>query len=155
MVEKNKASSTRPDPGGEAWRVMMQIFRSQKRHMAKLVADFDLAPAQIQLLMNLDQNRSMSELAEAMVCDASYVTGVVDKLEARSLVERIASPEDRRIRMIALTEAGADLQARLIARVSEPPPFIAALPDADKRALRDIFMRAAKIAGVTPLPDRW
>lgn len=158
MVDTNKVISDLAadgDPGGQAWRVLMQIFRSQKRHMAKLVAEFDLAPAQIQLLMNLDQSRSMSDLAEALVCDASYVTGLVDKLEARALVHRIPSADDRRVRFIALTDTGSDLRAQVIDRISQPPPFIAALPEADKQALRDIFLRAAEIAGVTPSPDRW
>jgi DNA-binding MarR family transcriptional regulator len=159
MVDQNKVFSPAAppvsDPGDEAWRVMMQIFRSQKRHMAKLASEFDLAPAQIQLLMHLDHSRSMSELAEALACDASYVTGVVDKLEAKRVAHRIPSTSDRRVRIIALTESGAALRAALIAKLSEAPPFIAALPKADKQALRDIFLRAAEIAGVTPMPDRW
>ena len=84
----------------------------------------------------------MSELAEALTCDASYVTGVVDKLEARDLVRRTPKPDDRRVKLIALTPEGLDVSRRLREQVSQPPAFIAALSDEDKTSLREIFSRA-------------
>jgi DNA-binding MarR family transcriptional regulator len=105
-----------------------------------------LNPAQFHLLMNLDapQGSPMSELAEILACDASYITGLVDKLEDRGLVQRLPDPEDRRVKLIALTEAGAAARSDLMSRLSRPPPFIEALPVEDKRALRDIFLKASR-----------
>jgi DNA-binding MarR family transcriptional regulator len=107
-------------------------------------AELKLNPGQVHLLMNLEPSTSapMSELADALACDASYVTGIVDRLEARGVVHRVTSPDDRRVKRVALTEAGRALRDDLMTRVSRPPPFIEGLATKDKRALRDIFMRA-------------
>ena len=90
----------------------------------------------------------MTELASLHSCEASNITGLVDKLEARGLIERIPSPTDRRVKMIAVTRAGAKLRARLLERIAEPPPFIASLSQAEQRTLRDILAKAT--AGLSP-----
>jgi hypothetical protein len=50
--------------------------------------------------------------------------------------------KDRRVKMIALTSAGQRFRAKLLERLSEPPPFIASLTTEDKVALREILLRA-------------
>jgi DNA-binding MarR family transcriptional regulator len=49
----------------------------------------------------------MRAIAEQLVCDASNVTGLVDRLEARGLVRREVAASDRRIKIVAATDAGA------------------------------------------------
>ena len=143
------------DPGREAWLLLFQLFRTKRREVAALHSDFDLNPAQVHLILNLDPARGvpMSELAEALACDASYITGLADKVEARGLVQRQPNPDDRRVKLLRLTEKGAGIRDKLIERVSIPPRFIAALSQADKLALKDIFTRATEAAqDRTPLP---
>ena len=48
-------------------------------------------------------------LAGRIGLDTSTVAGVVDRLEARSLLQRNASPDDKRVRLLTLTPAGTDL----------------------------------------------
>lgn len=48
-------------------------------------------------------------LARAIGLDTSTVAGVVDRLEARGLLLRSASPDDRRVRLLTLTPAGRAL----------------------------------------------
>ena len=48
-------------------------------------------------------------LARAIGFDTSTIAGVIDRLEARGLMLRSPSPEDRRVRRLALTDAGQDL----------------------------------------------
>ena len=51
-------------------------------------------------------------LARAIGLDTSTVAGVIDRLELRGLMQRSASPGDRRVRLLSLTAAGhALLQA--------------------------------------------
>jgi MarR family transcriptional regulator, organic hydroperoxide resistance regulator len=136
------------DTAREAWMLLFQLFRSQRREMMTLHSDFQLNPAQVHLLLNLEPEVGvpMSELAEALACDASYITSLVDKVEDRGLVQRLPSPADRRVKLISLTPEGVDTRERLLERCSQPPPFIAALSDTDKTALRDIFLRATQAA---------
>ena len=49
---------------------------------------------------------AMRGIAEQLVCDASNVTGLVDRLESRGLVRREVSASDRRIKIVLATEAG-------------------------------------------------
>ncbi|GFH39432.1 MarR family winged helix-turn-helix transcriptional regulator [Streptomyces pacificus] len=49
---------------------------------------------------------SMRSLADALTCDASNVTGIIDRLEKRGLVRREASSTDRRVKCLVLTEDG-------------------------------------------------
>ena len=84
----------------------------------------------------------MGELAEVMHCDNSNVTGIVDRLEQRGLLERRPAEHDRRVKLLVLTAEGARVREELERRMGEPPPGIAALPRAEQRALRNILRRA-------------
>ena len=58
----------------------------------------------------IDQRR----LAGAIGFDTSTIAGVIDRLEARGLMLRSASPDDRRVRLLALTDAGRALLDELV-----------------------------------------
>lgn len=133
----------------QAWALLLQVgFELVSAHFAAAIAEVDLAPAQARALHELELERpiSMRELAERLKSDPSNVTGLVDRLEARDLVERRAHPSDRRIKGLALTAAGAKLRARLLARLYLAPPCVAALPARDQRVLRDILQRVVSSA---------
>ena len=137
--------STAPDR--EAWGLMLELLLSHHRpRVLGIAAEFDLAPMQMFALKALEPGRElpMSALAGSLHCDASNVTGIVDRLESRGLIERRSSPEDRRVKMIAVTEEGQRLREQIAARMSEPPPPIAKLALQDQRELRDIMARALR-----------
>src|SRR5262249_38186162 len=71
-------------------------------------------------------------------------------------IERQTARKDRRVKMIALTSAGASLRSRLLARLFQPPAFIASLPEPEKQVLRDILAKALRHALAEPpaAPDR-
>lgn len=139
------STSTRVDPATEAWSLALEIVFSEKPPRVPAVAsEFDLSPMALKLLYTLEPGAAepMSVLAETLFCDASNVTGIVDRLEARGLIERRDSPRDRRVKLIALTDDGAILREQIRQRLHEPPEQIAALSRDDKRTLRDILRRA-------------
>ncbi|MFD9460383.1 MarR family winged helix-turn-helix transcriptional regulator [Streptomyces sp. NPDC060027] len=49
---------------------------------------------------------SMSALATTLTCDASNMTGIIDRLEKRDLVRREPRPSDRRVKDVVLTAEG-------------------------------------------------
>lgn len=133
----------RTDPGSEAWSLMHWLMVSNKRRFLATGGEFDLAPQQMIALRMLGAGpRKMSELANALFCDNSNVTGIVDRLEDRGLVERRPGEHDRRVKMLLITERGAQVRAGLAARLDEPPEALASLSPEDQRALRDIMRRA-------------
>ena len=133
-------------PAHEAQRLFFEIGMTQRVKAGAALAELGLGFAQAHALRMLDPNEpiAMSALAERLFCDASNVTGLVDRLEARGLVERRSAANDRRVKALTLTPAGVALRDQVLAVMNEPPDAIAALPAADQRALRDILARAVK-----------
>jgi MarR family transcriptional regulator, organic hydroperoxide resistance regulator len=123
---------------------MHELFHASKRRFHAVATEFELSPPQVRALGMLDPQRPvpMSELADALHCDNSNVTGIVDRLEDRGLVERRPAEHDRRVKMLLITERGAQVRAGLAARLDEPPEALASLSPEDQRALRDIMRRA-------------
>jgi MarR family transcriptional regulator, organic hydroperoxide resistance regulator len=129
------------------------LFRA---HWATLAAEFDLTPGQGMALRRLEPGQPvpMNSLAGLLACDASNITGIVDKLEARGLIERQASPGDRRVKMLTVTARGAELRRRFIDRSSEPPAAIAGLPLPDLNRLAEILGRLVARYGTGGGNDR-
>ncbi len=121
---------------------MMQLMWGHKGHFIASMAEEGLSPMQAHALRLLERPRPMSELAEALACDASNVTGIVDRLEARGLVERRGSPGDRRVKLLSLTEEGRRTRERVLERMHRPPAELAALALVDQRRLRDLLAGA-------------
>jgi MarR family transcriptional regulator, organic hydroperoxide resistance regulator len=138
------ATRRRSSPASEAWALMHELFHASRRRFLAVASEFELSPPQVRALGVLDPDRPvpMSELAEALHCDNSNVTGIVDRLEDRGLVERRSATHDRRVKMLAVTDRGAELRARLAERLDEAPEPLARLTPEDQRALRDIMRRA-------------
>ena len=90
------------------------------------------------------QPRTLSELAEQLAADRPYVTLIVDGLEERGLVQRTPHPEDRRAKLVQLTEAGRAAAARANAILDEPPAALHDAPDEDLEALLRVLERLAE-----------
>ena len=128
----------------DAWRLLFELAKRKHSVLVPALAELDLTPVQGHALRLLDPERpiAMSALADALFCHASNVTGIVDRLETRGLVERQTGREDRRVKMLALTEAGTRVRSKVVELMRTPPPEIASLSARDQRALRDVLARA-------------
>ncbi len=132
----------RTDPGSEAWSLMHWLMVTNKQRLFAMAAEFELAPQQAIALRMLGSGpKPMGELAKMLFCDSSNVTGITDRLEERGLVRREASAEDRRVKLLTLTEDGERMRIEITKRMAEPPPPIASLSEADQRTLRDLLAR--------------
>ena len=81
-------------------------------------------------------------LAGAIGFDTSTIAGVIDRLESRGLLQRSASPDDRRVRRLALTAAGHTLLAALVPAMQRAQQrMLAPLPKAE----RSEFMRMLRV----------
>jgi DNA-binding MarR family transcriptional regulator len=54
---------------------------------------------------------SMSRVADALDVSVSNATGLVDRMEERGLVERVRVPDDRRVVLVHVTDAGRQVLA--------------------------------------------
>ena len=135
-------------PDREAWALLSGLVYPPP--FAAIARELDLRPAAFGTLRMLDRPRTMSEVAGALQCDNSNVTGIVDSLEEKGLAQRRASEEDRRVKLIELTKEGRRVHARLSKAFATPPAWVDSLSTVDQRALRDILQRA--VAARTPSP---
>src|ERR1700736_6480117 len=94
--------------------LMFQVLGLLKHHFHAAIVDMGLTPQQAHALRTLDPARPvpMRELAAGIMCDASTVTGIVDRLEGRGLVERRPDPGDRRVKGLVVTPAGIEVRDR-------------------------------------------
>jgi DNA-binding MarR family transcriptional regulator len=138
-------TSIRTDPATEAWKALLKFITAERPPRFPAVAHaFDLSPMQLKMIQTLEPGAElpMSALADELHCDASNVTGIVDRLEERGLIERRPDPADRRVKRLALTDAGARLRVRMLDRLHEPPAQLSRLSRAEQRTLRDLLEKA-------------
>ena len=102
-----------------AWQLLMKFFFAQRAHLP-VCGGADLSPALCHVLHLLEPGRPlpMKRLADTLSCDASNVTGLVDRLESRGLVQRQASEGDRRVKALELTAAGKRVRADLLGQMA-------------------------------------
>src|SRR6185436_970679 len=106
----------------DAWQLLMQLFFAQRANLPLVAAELELSPAQCHVLHLIEPGRPlpMGQLAGTLACDASNVTGLVDRLESRGLVRRRPSTEDRRVKVLDLTPTGSRLRAQMLDRMTTP-----------------------------------
>jgi len=70
--------------------------------------EFDLTLSQNRVIKNLAENGSLSsaDLSRKLLVSPSNITGIIDRLEKKKLVQRIRKKEDRRVNLIRLTPEG-------------------------------------------------
>jgi len=127
----------------EAWHLLVRFSLAQRAHRPSVAAELELSPAQVQLLRLLEPGRPvvMGRLAAALCCDASNVTGLVDRLEARGLIARETSASDRRVKVVGLTAEGARIRARLLDSETSAPPAFSRLSLNEQRTLLRLLER--------------
>jgi len=131
------------DDALDAWQLLLQFFFTQRAQLPPLAAELELSPAQCHLLHLIEPGHPipMGQLAETLACDASNVTGLVNRLESRGLVRRRPSEGDRRVRVLDLTPTGSRLRALLLDRMTTPPGAFARLSSREQQALVRILKR--------------
>ncbi|MFF4831552.1 MarR family winged helix-turn-helix transcriptional regulator [Streptomyces sp. NPDC001315] len=104
--------------------------------------DHALTGAQARLLSLLSlEPLPMRKLAQKLKCEPSNVTGIVDRLESRGLVERRPDPHDRRVKLAAATEEGRQVAKGLREGLRFAREPLAGLSDAERLVLRDLLQR--------------
>lgn len=100
-----------------------------------------LTTVQAKVLVALEEPLPMHRIAEKLKSERSNVTGIIDRLQARGLVERRAGERDRRVKNIVATEEGRKLARDFQAGLGFAAEPLAALGDGDRVRLRDLLAR--------------
>ncbi|MGW4163988.1 MarR family winged helix-turn-helix transcriptional regulator [Streptomyces sp. NPDC004788] len=84
---------------------------------------------------------AMRALAETMTCDASNMTGIIDRLEKRGLVRREADTADRRVKNVILTAEGERVTDAIRAKMRTTQDGLDRLSDEDRESLYALLER--------------
>jgi DNA-binding MarR family transcriptional regulator len=76
--------------------------------MSERLVRLGISTAQLHIMYTLQRNdvMTMSRLADVLDVSVSNATGLIDRMEERGFVERTRVPEDRRVVLVRVTEAG-------------------------------------------------
>jgi DNA-binding MarR family transcriptional regulator len=130
--------------GRELWSLLVELGVAHVRtHFQRVIAELNLSPPQAYALRQLAPERPlpMRDLADSLACDASNVTGIVDRLERRGLVERQVSPVDRRVKTLVVTAEGVAVREQLLARLHQVPAAITELSPDERDLLCGVLRR--------------
>ena len=107
-------------PNGTRYQALLQLLRTAEtlwNGSRIFFAQWDLSPSQFNILNLIGdsvEGVTQIELSRQLIMHRSNVTGLVDRLEKRGLIERQANPNDRRAHQVVLTPSGRKLLAQIL-----------------------------------------
>ncbi|WP_330457643.1 MarR family transcriptional regulator [Streptomyces sp. NBC_00820] len=148
----SSASSPSRPPAPSTRRVdplTMEVVELIGEVVARFYADYEeaagahaLTGPQARLLSLLAlEPLPMRKLAQKLKCEPSNVTGIVDRLETRGLVERRPDPNDRRVKLAAPTDEGLRVARDLREGLHFAREPLAGLSAEERGSLRDLLRR--------------
>ncbi len=131
-----------PDPM-RVWFRFVRLHRRAAGAIAGTLKRIGLSIPQFDLLSTLTEQEGLSqqELAERLYVTKGNVSGLVDRMVEAGLVERRASPDDRRSNALHLTERGRRLaEAGIAAQTAYVTRTLGTLPPADLAELERLVL---------------
>lgn len=134
------------EPADSVAHQLINVMLQMRREVDRRMVEHDLTDAQWKPLWMLKLGRASNaiELAREMGVDAGAVTRMLDRLEAKGLLERVRSEADRRVVHLSLTAAG-DAVAKKVPYVlaSVNNDFLRGFTEAEWKQLRRLLGRMA------------
>jgi DNA-binding MarR family transcriptional regulator len=133
------------EAAGRIWQVMLTLVFDLDDRRREVCDALGMSFVRTKALRRLAARpMTMRELAEQLLIDRPYTTLVVDDLERRGLVVRTVKPEDRRSKIVMVTEAGRAAAEQAQRILTRPPKQLIDLDPDDLDALDRIL---ADLAG--------
>jgi DNA-binding MarR family transcriptional regulator len=123
---------------------MKGVIASITHQVDRRLVDHDLTHAQWVPLFKLAHGEcgTVAELARTLQSDPGAMTRALDRLEAKALVARVRSSEDRRVVNLELTDAGREVAAIVPAVLAEVLNLhLAGFTEAEWRSLLSMLQR--------------
>jgi DNA-binding MarR family transcriptional regulator len=123
---------------------IQQTFDRIRTRVFEHMAQLGLNPPQSLILQRLNEDGPvpMRRIAELMACDASYVTTLADQLEGRGMIVRQADPDDRRVKLLVITETGRQVAHELFTTLAIGMPGLSRLSGPERDELVRLLTKA-------------
>jgi DNA-binding MarR family transcriptional regulator len=111
LYEVNAMAPNNEDVIKDIVESIRRLVRAEYLDSQKMSKQYCLTAPQSLVLRMLIKKGSLSsaDLSRQMYVTPSNITGIIDRLEKKGLVERIRKPGDRRVALITLTQSGQEL----------------------------------------------
>jgi DNA-binding MarR family transcriptional regulator len=119
----------------KAQQVVHQLFKAE-------LAPYGVTPGQYAVLKCLwDENgQTAKQIAERLALDGSTITGLLDRMEQKGLIEKSPDPRDRRALSVVLTDSGRELETPLSQAIERANhKAVTGLEDEKARALTELL----------------
>lgn len=140
MSAPTAATTTQPAKI-ELLELLAAIGTAQWQDFAAAAARHGLTSMQAKVLAQLGGPVPMRGLAERLVCDASNITGIVDRLEAHGFVRREVSAADRRVKNVVATDLGRETIRRVRDEMQATHGALDTLDESEQAALYALLER--------------
>lgn len=131
-------------PSSHLYWLLIQSLYHTRPGLARLAETHGLTMVQMYTLCSLQPGQAlpMHSVSGVLICDASNVTGIVDRLLSQGLITREEKPEDRRVKMISLTDKGEELRRTIFSTFDDfVVPGFSELTEDEKAQLRSILLK--------------
>ncbi|WAC08391.1 MAG: MarR family transcriptional regulator [Thermodesulfobacteriota bacterium] len=136
---------------------LRRVFQAVNEYSKKVKAQTGLTGPQLWTIKVVAEFSSIkvSDLARRMYLHPATVVGIIDRLEAKGLVSRVRSRNDRRVVWVSLTPQGEEL-------ISQAPEVaqgllvagLEALPSEEQRTIGEVLSQLVKILKAQEFPPK-
>ena len=141
---------------GEAYETLMRATQAVVARLEPRLAFAGLTPLQFVLMETISHRGPLThrDLSACIPTSGGNLTDVIHTLARRELVRRVRSAEDRRIRLVELTEAGKNLVTRLLpVHAFDVTKAMLALTDTELAYLTTLLGKLATYAAMPVEPE--
>ena len=133
-------------PAHHSGALLDYLARRMRLHAEAVLAPLGLRPRHLVALTVLRDGGGSTQqaLAATLEMDGTNIVGLLNDLEAKNLIERRRSPEDRRRHMVDVTDAGAEQLAKAeFALIAVEDEVLGALGETQRETLYNLLQQAA------------
>lgn len=129
-------------------RELARAYQAFSSYSEGFVRQYNLTPAQFDVIATLGNTTGlmMGEIGDRTLITKGTLTGVIDRLETKGLVQRHVPPENRRSVIVSLTAAGEALFAQVFpAHIADLKQRFEGLEPSEIELLRVLLYRLRQI----------
>jgi MarR family 2-MHQ and catechol resistance regulon transcriptional repressor len=149
MCALRKLQGENDTSGIHLWLILWKAARALEAHAIRNINGFGMCPSDFAVLEALLHRGPLSvkQLGAKVLLTSGSMTAAVDRLEARGLVVRHDDADDRRLRIIHLTDTGRELIEKIFEEHREAmEQVVAEFPVEERSILIDSLRRLGRSA---------
>jgi DNA-binding MarR family transcriptional regulator len=145
---------------GTGYRIVLALRRithAMDSHSRALVNQYNITGPQLLCLYFISRNTpaNLSQISKQLSLSGSTVNGIIDRLEAKSLIERQRTSSDRRKVLLQTTPKGQEIVANAHKLLHQAfADRLSMLSESEQAAIAQSLDKVVELMALDTLPDR-